>query len=62
MNRDPIVEEVRRTRQAIFADCGDDLEKLLDRFKAAESQELSRVVSMSSIRQTMERRRDSIQK
>jgi len=61
MNRDPIVEEVRQARQKILEDCGHDLQRMLDRFKATESQDRSRVVSMSSIRQNTERRRPSIQ-
>jgi hypothetical protein len=48
MKRDPIVDEVRQTRQKILEACGDDLEKLLDRLKAAEAQDRSRVVSMKS--------------
>jgi hypothetical protein len=50
MNRDPIVEEVRQARQKILEDCGGDLEKLLDRLKAAESKDRSRVVSVNSLR------------
>lgn len=51
MNRDPIVADVRKARQKILEDCGGDLEKLLDRLKAAEAQDRSRVVSMKSVRQ-----------
>lgn len=58
MNPDPVVEEVRRTRQKILEDCGGDLEKLLDRLKAAESQDRSRVVSISSVRPATQGRRD----
>lgn len=31
MFKDPIVEEVRRAREEIFAECGYDLHKLLER-------------------------------
>ena len=51
MNRDPIVNEIRQARQKILEDCGGDLEKLLDRLKAAEAQDRTRVVSMKSHRQ-----------
>ncbi len=51
MNRDPIVDEVRQARQKILEDCGGDLEKLLDRLKAAEGQDRGRVVSIKSVRQ-----------
>jgi hypothetical protein len=37
MTDDPIVNEVRDARQRIFAECAEDLERLLDRFQAAES-------------------------
>ncbi|MDE2997731.1 MAG: hypothetical protein OXU79_01480 [Gemmatimonadota bacterium] len=36
MNRDPIVEEVHRTRQKLLKECGGDLDRLLDRVKAGE--------------------------
>jgi hypothetical protein len=54
MNRDPIVDEVRQARQKILDDCGGDLEKLLDRLKAAEAQDRSRVVSMMSLGQPVQ--------
>ena len=57
MNNDPIVEEVHQARQKILEDCGGDLEKLLDRLKAAEAQDRGRVVSMKSLRQQVQRRR-----
>ena len=43
MNRDPIVEEVHRTRQKILAECNGDLDQLLNRLKAPEIQDRSRV-------------------
>jgi hypothetical protein len=60
MNHDPIVDEVRRTRQKILEDCGGDLERLLDRLKAAESQDRSRVVSMDSLRRQSRSERGGI--
>jgi hypothetical protein len=51
MNRDPIVDDVRKARRKILQDCDDDLEKLLDRLKAAETQDRSRIVSLDSVRQ-----------
>ncbi|HUY31265.1 MAG TPA: hypothetical protein VMV69_00685 [Pirellulales bacterium] len=50
MNRDPIVDEVRQARQQILDDCGGDLETLLDRLKAAETQDRGRLVSTESVR------------
>ena len=54
MNRDPIVDEVRQARQKILEDCGGDLEKLLDRLKAAEAQDRDRVVSLKLVRQQLQ--------
>ena len=48
MSRDPIVEEIQRTRQKIMAECGGDLDRLLDYMKACEKQDRSRVVSATS--------------
>ncbi len=50
MNRDPIVDEVRQVRQQILDDCGGNLDKLLDRLKAAETKDHGRVVSLESVR------------
>ena len=50
MNHDPIVDDVRQARQRVFAACGEDLAKLLDRLKAEETRETSRVVSAESLR------------
>ena len=45
MNRDPIVEETRKTRAKLFEDCGEDLDKLLARLKEQEQQDRARLVS-----------------
>ena len=34
MNRDPVVEEVHRTRQQLLKECGCDLDRLLERGNA----------------------------
>jgi len=41
---DPIVDEVRKVREKLLAECGGDLRKLLAHYKAQESQDRSRVV------------------
>jgi hypothetical protein len=51
MSHDPIVDEIRQVRQKILEDCGGDLEKLLDRLKAAEIQDRGHVVSITTIQQ-----------
>lgn len=45
MKRDPIVEEIRQTRQKMLDDCGGDLRKLMQQFKDAEGQDRERLVS-----------------
>lgn len=49
MNRDPIVEEIHRTRQKILDECNGDLDRLLDRLKAAEVQNRGLVVTTTSL-------------
>ena len=49
MNRDPIVEEIHRTRQKILDECNRDLDQLLDRLKAAEVQDRRFVVTTTSL-------------
>jgi len=42
---DPIVEEILEVRRQLFADCKWELEGLMDRLKAREEEDRSRVVS-----------------
>lgn len=49
MNRDPIVEEIHRTRQKILDECNGDLDQLLDRLKAAEVRDRGLVVTTKSL-------------
>lgn len=49
MNRDPIVEEIHKTRKKIMEECGGDLDRLLDHVKAGEEQDRRRVVSTTSL-------------
>lgn len=45
MIRDPIVEEIHRIREKLLAECGGDLERLMDQLEAAERHETGRLVS-----------------
>lgn len=45
MTEDPIVEEIHRTREKLLEECDGDLGKLLERLKARETEDRSRVVS-----------------
>lgn len=42
---DPIVEEIHQIRGKILSDCSEDLDKLLDRYKLAEEQDQTRLVT-----------------
>ncbi len=52
MTSDPIVEEIRSTRQKIFEACNQDLDALLDRFQQQEKQDQERIVSNVSTQTT----------
>ena len=55
MKHDPIVEEIHQIREKLLAECDGDLDKLMDRFKAAEEQDRDRMVSMESLRERSQR-------
>jgi hypothetical protein len=42
---DPFVEEVHKIRERLLQECGGDLERLMDRLKAREEEDRSRVTS-----------------
>ena len=48
---DPIVEEIHRVREQMLAECGGDIDKLLDRLKKAESKDQDRLVSKDQMPQ-----------
>jgi hypothetical protein len=45
MADDPIVEEIHEVRRKLLEECGGDLNKLMDRIKAREQEDPSRIVS-----------------
>jgi len=45
MIKDPIVEEVHRTRERLLEECQGDMAKLLERLKSREAEDQSRIVS-----------------
>jgi len=47
---DPIVEEVHKTRQRIFAECNEDLDRLIARLKAGDSRNKARSVTLEDVR------------
>ncbi len=53
MKRDPIVEEIHQTRQKLLEECGGDLNQLMERYKAVEIQDRSRLVSTISVRKNL---------
>lgn len=58
MKRDPIVEEIHQIRQKLLEECNGDLNQLMARYKAAEIQDRSRVVSTASPRKNLRRERE----
>lgn len=50
MREDPIVKETRLARAKLFAECDEDLAKLMDRLKASEEQDRDRVVTIEALR------------
>jgi hypothetical protein len=44
MSDDPIVDEVHRTRARLLAECGGDLDRLMDRLQQRESEDRGRLV------------------
>ena len=50
MKKDPIVEEIHKIREQILLDCGNDIEKLMDRLKDRESKDKDRLVSKEMIK------------
>ncbi len=45
MRRDPIVEEIHRTRKKLFEEAGRDLDRYFDQLKADEALDKDRLVS-----------------
>ncbi len=50
MIEDPIVEEIHKIREKILSDCGEDLDRLLDRYQLAEEQDRARLVTMEMLK------------
>jgi len=50
MTNDPIVEEIHRIREKMLAECGGDLDKLIERLKVAEAEHPNRVTSVEELR------------
>ena len=55
MNRDPIVEEVRRIREQLWDECGGDLHRFMERIRSAEAEHPDRVVTTESLRALRQR-------
>ena len=56
MTRDPFVEEIHQARQKLLDECGGDLDRLMDRFKAAEAQHADRLVTPETVRKISQAR------
>lgn len=60
MTSDPIVQEVREARVRLFAECHDDLEKLMDRLEASEKKDSVRIVTPETWRDRQDTRRRAV--
>ena len=60
MTRDPIVEEIRRAREKLLDECGDDIEKFMDRLKSAEDEDRARLISYEALQDKRKRDREAI--
>ncbi len=49
MRNDPIVEEIRKTRQDLFEKCDNDLNKYLDWLRSLEERHKNQLVSFEEI-------------
>ncbi|MEW6252079.1 MAG: hypothetical protein AB1716_15680 [Planctomycetota bacterium] len=46
---DPIVAEVHRLRARMWADCGEDLDRLIDFLRAGEAEHRDRIISKAEL-------------
>ena len=51
MIHDPIVDEIHQIRAGLLAECNDDLDLLLDRYKSREDQDRDRVVTLKDVQE-----------
>ncbi len=58
MKHNPIVEEIHQIRQKLLDECGGDLNQLMERYKAAETQDRDRLVSTISPRKNLRREKE----
>ena len=52
MSQDPIVRETRAARAKLFAECEEDLDKLMHLLKVSEEQDKDRIVTIETFRNT----------
>ena len=51
MKHDPIVEEIHQIRERILGDCDGDLERWLNRLKAAEKKDQRHIVNIETLQE-----------
>ncbi|MDR4506966.1 MAG: hypothetical protein MRJ65_01800 [Candidatus Brocadiaceae bacterium] len=49
MKNDPIVEEIRKTRQKIFDNCNQDLSEYINWLKEEEKQDADKIISFEIV-------------
>jgi len=51
MMEDEIVKEIHETRRRIFEECGNDLNRLIERLKSADAKDKDRLVTFDEVQQ-----------
>ena len=57
---DEIVKEIHETRRRILKECGGDIDRLIERLKAAESKDKDRLVSVEDVQRRASTRKATI--
>jgi hypothetical protein len=60
--KDPIVEEIHRTRQRLLEECDGDIEKLMDRLKKMEARHKGQIVSEKEFSKRYREKTSSVSK
>lgn len=54
---DPIVEEIHQVRAQLMAECNNDLDQLMDRYKASEKKHQHRLVTLKEVEERAAQRK-----
>lgn len=62
MRKDPIVEEIHRSRRRLLEECDGDIDKLMDRLKKMESHHRGLIVSRKEFSKRYRKKTSSVSK